>query len=414
MKQKITTYLLIFLLALIPRLVEAHAPNQSYVYLQVYKDAIHGRYEMNIKEANAVLGLDLSEDITQAELQAYKNQLVQYYTPRVRFSTDGTKYDVEFGGLQVLTAGRQGTFIQLDFVLTNVSEVPDKLEVFYDVVFEKKTDHQGLLLIEYNWKAGVRENESIPSLFFDKNDKTQELDLTDGSIMQGFIALIIEGIWHIWIGIDHILFLLALVLPAVITRGSSDSTIYPSLLKPGTWRNITWSPVMKFRPALIYIVKIVTFFTISHTITLSLAALQIIILPSRFVESIIAISIALAAYHNIRPIFKGKEWTIAFGFGLFHGFGFASVLADIGLSGEYLGWSLLGFNIGVEIGQLAIILAIFPVLYFLRKAKIYNYLLVFGSVILIFISLYWFVERAFDYDLQLGNFLFGIYDSIFN
>ena len=76
-----------------------------------------------------------------------------------------------------------------------------------------------------------------------------------------------------------------------------------------------WIPVEKFKPAFMYILKIVTFFTISHTITLGLAASQIILLPSRLVESIIALSIALAAYHNIQPILKGKEWMIAFIFG---------------------------------------------------------------------------------------------------
>ena len=96
-------------------------------------------------------------------------------------------------------------------------------------------------------------------------------------------------------------------------------------------------------------------------------------LPSRLSESVIAISIALAAYHNIQPIFKGKEWTIAFIFGFFHGFGFASVLAELG-SGEYLGLTLFGFNLGVEIGQIAVIIVIFPILYAIRKSRPYNYL----------------------------------------
>ena len=117
-----------------------------------------------------------------------------------------------------------------------------------------------------------------------------------------------------------------------------------------------WIPVERLKPALKNVVKIVTFFTIAHSITLCLAAFQIISLPPRLIESIIAISIALAAIHNIYPLFSGKEWLIAFVFGLFHGFGFASVLAEKGLAGNYLGLSIFGFNLGVEIGQLAIIL----------------------------------------------------------
>ena len=100
-----------------------------------------------------------------------------------------------------------------------------------------------------------------------------------------------------------------------------------------------------------------------------------------------------------------KDWVIAFIFGLFHGFGFASGLGDLGLTGEFLTLSLLGFNIGVEVGQLVIIAVIFPVLYFFRKHKFYPQLLVYMSVLLIIISLYWCVERVFDINLLLDDYL---------
>ena len=166
-----------------------------------------------------------------------------------------------------------------------------------------------------------------------------------------------------------------------------------------------WIPVERLRPALKNVVKIVTFFTIAHSITLCLAAFEIISLPPRLIESIIAISIALAAIHNIYPLVSGKEWLIAFVFGLFHGFGFASVLAEKGLGGNYLGLSVFGFNLGVEIGQLAIILLVFPILYLLRKTFLYPKIRVFGSAILILFSLYWFVERAFNIDFPVGRII---------
>jgi hypothetical protein len=219
--------------------------------------------------------------------------------------------------------------------------------------------------------------------------------------------------WHIWIGLDHILFLLALVLPAVVRR---KKTVLSGLSNSGAsselnakWPLQMWNPVLKFKPAFLYIVKIVTFFTIAHSLTLSLAALELVILPSRFVESVIALSIALAAYHNIRPIFGNREWIIAFGFGLFHGFGFASVLSGKGLSGEFMTLSLLGFNVGVEIGQIVIICMIFPVLFLLRKSISYPKILAYGSIILILISLFWFTERVFDINLLLDDYLMKIY-----
>ncbi|MEO1625725.1 MAG: HupE/UreJ family protein, partial [Bacteroidota bacterium] len=135
-------------------------------------------------------------------------------------------------------------------------------------------------------------------------------------------------------------------------------------------------------------------------------------LSSRWVETIIAFSIALAALHNIVPIFKTREWLIAFGFGLFHGFGFASVLGEKGLSGDFMVLSLLGFNVGVELGQVLIICMIFPVLFLIRKTKLYPYIITYGSALLIFISLYWVIERGFEVDLPLGAYFWKVYNSI--
>jgi hypothetical protein len=109
---------------------------------------------------------------------------------------------------------------------------------------------------------------------------------------------------------------------------------------------------------------------------------------------------------------KGKEWIIAFLFGLFHGFGFASVLADIGLGSDYLTLSLLGFNIGVEIGQLIIVLIIFPVLFLLRKTPYYRPMLIYGSIFLILIALNWFSDRSLGTDLPLDNIVEKIYKKL--
>ncbi|MEM9820357.1 MAG: HupE/UreJ family protein, partial [Bacteroidota bacterium] len=243
-------------------------------------------------------------------------------------------------------------------------------------------------------------------------EEQQQLDLKDASIWKGFWALIKLGVWHIWIGLDHILFILALILPAVVRR-RDELTDMTTVLEVGPEYSKSWMPVAKFSPAFLYIVKIITFFTIAHSITLALAALGYINLGSRFVESIIAISIALAAVHNITPIFKSREWVIAFGFGLFHGFGFASVLGEKGLSGDYMVLSLLGFNIGVELGQLLIICMIFPFLYLLRRVNLYPKIVTYGSVVLIIISIYWFIERMFEVDLPAGKYFWMAYRAIF-
>ncbi|WP_203257040.1 HupE/UreJ family protein [Hyunsoonleella ulvae] len=377
--------------------VWAHHPDNSLMYLKVYENAnIEGNFHINVNELNDVLGLDLGKRTSLEKVKPYLETIKTYLLENTSFTHNDKAYTIEFTDDVEIWNVSFGDFVVIHFFLEDSANVPDEIDVTYKVFIEEEPHHVNLLGIEYNWKAGLFNNEAIIALDFNKSDWTKTLSLTEGSIWQGFVAMIKQGIWHIWIGLDHILFILALILPAVVRRKNDNE------VKSGIWN---WHPVEKFKPAFIYIVKIITFFTIAHTITLSLASLQIIVLPSRFVESIIALSIGLAALHNIKPIFKGKDWIIAFVFGLFHGFGFASVLGELGFNGEHLTLSLLGFNIGVEIGQLVIIAAIFPILYFIRKLKLYPKLLIYLSALLIIISLYWLVERAFDIDLPVDDYI---------
>jgi len=393
MKKIITRFLFIFIL-LSTLLSHAHAPEQGFIFLRVYEnDGIEGRFEIQAEDLNKIFNLKLLKEGNDiAAIQPYYKELKKYFLANSGFTSASGIHNITFKDLGILSTGL-GDYVQLFFDLDNVDPLPDTMDVTYNIAFKEAPNHRGFLTMEYNWKAGVINNESNISLYFTPSNPTDTLDLTKVSIWKGFVAMIKQGIWHIWIGTDHIFFLIALILPAVVWRRKEENL---SPLK-------SWKPVDKFKPAFSYIIKIITFFTIAHTITLSLAALQIISLPGWIVESIIAFSIGLAAFHNIKPIFKGRDWLIAFVFGLFHGFGFASVLGDIGLKDEFLVYSLLGFNIGVEIGQLVIIAAIFPILYLIRKRKSYPKILVAGSVFLILASIYWIIERVFDVNLGVED-----------
>jgi HupE / UreJ protein len=158
-----------------------------------------------------------------------------------------------------------------------------------------------------------------------------------------------------------------------------------------------WESCKEFRAAFIDVLKIVTAFTIAHSFTLSLATLQVVIVPARISESAIAMSVVLAALNNLFPIVQGKRWVVAFCFGLIHGFGFASVLADLGLSRGVLALALVGFNLGVEVGQIAIVGAFLPLAYLLRRTWLYRtFVLAGGSSAIVVIAALWFVERALD------------------
>jgi len=198
-----------------------------------------------------------------------------------------------------------------------------------------------------------------------------------------FLVFLREGIWHIWTGYDHILFLLALLLPSVLRRETGG-----------------WFGVNNFRPACLNILKIVTAFTVAHSLTLSLAALEIVKLPSRLTESAIAASVILAAANNLLPLVRERGWIVAFVFGLIHGFGFANALSDLGLTHGTLAITLFSFNLGVETGQLAIVAVFLPVAFLLRRTWFYEWsLLRLGSALIVAVAAIWLAERVGDFKL---------------
>jgi hypothetical protein len=403
MKKTIIQAIFILFL-LVPIAIYAHRPDRSLIYLRIYETAgIEGRFEINVNELNDVLGLNLGQHPEISDVRVYEDKIRAYILKNASFSSSFGKHDIIFTGEISKLRLYFGSFINFHFKLNNVVNIPDELQVMYSVFLEENPSHTNVLGVEYNWKAGLINNESVIALDFSRGNSTKTLSLTDKSLWKGFMAMVRQGVWHIWIGLDHILFLLALILPSVVRRIRNDPQTSKGQNTKSKFKIWRWEAVPKFKPAFWYILKVVTFFTIAHTITLSLAALNIVSLSARWVESIIALSIGLAAFHNVSPIFRGREWMIAFGFGLFHGFGFASVLSELGFKGEYLTLSLLGFNVGVELGQVVIIALIFPILYFIRKSRLYPKILLNLSIVLIIISLYWFVERFFEIDMPVDE-----------
>lgn len=375
----------------VPTSAAAHELGQSYLFLRIHDDSLVYRLEITVADVERALGFGWDvDDVTLEQVEERLDSIRAYVEPRFSMSSRGTELDHAFEGVDVRFL-EIADYVVLTYRVDDFAEIPDAVDIRYEVLFEVARSHRNLVVIEHNWRTATFNNEAIVSLILSPLDAEQTLDLSSSSILRGFIGFIWLGVWHIWIGIDHILFLVALVLPAVLQR-----------------REGRWEPVDSFRRALWNIVTIVTFFTIAHSVTLSLAALDVIRLPSRFVESIIAGSIAAAAWANLVPKLDIREWAIAFCFGLFHGFGFATVLGEIGMGREHLVLSLLGFNLGVELGQIAIICAIFPVLFVLRGSRVYPWILKSGSVFLIFVGLLWLFERTFEFNVPLVPIVRGV------
>ena len=361
----------------------AHTLGEGYVFLKNGAQGITGRIELTLSDLNDAIGLDQNTDgkISDEELTSKLDKVKSYITERLKFAANDTPLPYRYTTHKIMKVS-SAKFLMLDFVIENLQSSPDVLDIDYSLLFEIDPLQRGLLVVEENYRTGTINKEEKVSLIFSPKRQFQKLDLTTSSPFKEFLVFVGQGVWHILIGLDHILFILALILISVVSR-----------------KERIWEPVPTFHRAFINLIKIVTLFTIAHSITLCLAALEIVQLSPRMVESVIAASVVVAASNNLIPIFAGRDWLIIFCFGLFHGLGFASVLGHLTFSQQSLVIVLFGFNVGVEIGQLGIVCISFPILFALRKKNFYSPVFIkLGSIIIGIIALKWFIERAF----QLG------------
>jgi len=370
----------LFLLWLVlPSVLLAHATGESYVFVTVLNDGIEGRIEFNEQDVRDSFGLDVSDiDVTPEIVGKLRTAIEPYVLENFAIYVDGVSLSLEFGELEIADKLGENRFVQWHFDAPWIDGVPDRIELSQTFFFERNPRHRSLLLVEYNAKIDRDYGEEYTALIFSPNLSRQELDLTDISGTRRTREFVWQGTYHILIGYDHILFLFTLLLPAVLAR-----------------RGAEWQSVPKLSRAMLNVLTIVTMFTIAHSITLTLAALNVITMPSRWVESVIALSVLMVALNNLRPVVR-QTWIIIFLFGLFHGLGFATVMGHLTFRMVDLVRVMLAFNIGVELGQVAIVLVIFPILFLLRRQSWYvPVILNGGSVIIAVIALVWFVQRAF-------------------
>jgi len=345
---------------------QAHPAPFSFLDLLIDDSGVRGTIIVHDLDAAHDLDIEPAEQLLDPVMaMGYRARLQDLLGPRLRLVADGTPRLPAWTGLEVVPE-RFG--LKLSFTL---GPRPGRLDV-HAVVFPYDPIHQTFVNI---YEDGTLRQQSIltadaPSLRFFAGT-------TQGrwSVIRTFVA---SGIEHILIGPDHVLFLIGLLLPG------------------GTLRRLA---------------LIVTAFTIGHSITLSLAALDIVSPPGRIIEPLIALTIVVVGTDNLfvigdrrraggrsdgpaprdaRPLFAGF-------FGLIHGFGFASVLKEFGLPTEALVWSLVSFNVGVEIGQLVIVSLAASVLALAIRLRpsLDVPIARWGSVGVILAGTYWFVDRLF-------------------
>ena len=370
---------LLLLLLVLQGTAWAHKPSDSYLTLRADEGNITMRWDIALRDLDYVLQLDRdgNGELSWGEVRQRADDITRLATSRLALTAAGQPCALATTNPMQLDQHSDGTYAVLS-LSAQCPTLASPVKASYSLFFDVDPSHRGLV----QWIAPATKGvpEAAQALIFSTESADQTLALQPPSTWQTFSQYVVEGVWHIWIGYDHILFLLALLLPAVVKRQGGQ-----------------WVPVASLTGTVKEVVKVVTAFTLAHSITLSLAGLQIISLPSRLVESVIAASVIVAALNNLRGTVEGKRWLMAFGFGLIHGFGFASVLADLGLPQGALVLALVGFNVGVELGQLAIVAVFLPLAFWLRATRFYRVgLLMAGSVVVAMLASWWLAQRLFD------------------
>jgi hypothetical protein len=360
----------------VPAPAQAHKASDSYLALAVTSTGVEGQWDIALRDLEQAVGLDGNGDgaIAWGELKAQHRAVASYAMPRLGLAADSAPCE-KLVTEHLVDSHTDGAYAVLRFSAA-CATAPRQITVSYRLLADLDPLHRGLLRVV----AG--ENTHTAVLGPDAPEFRLVVDEAPDLLSQ-FLGYLWQGVWHIWIGFDHILFLISLLLPAVLRR-----------------RDGRWQAVATFREAVFEVLKVVSAFTLAHSITLTLATLGILSLPSRLVESSIAASVVLAALNNVYPMFDRKLWLVALGFGLIHGLGFAGALEELGLPRHTLAVSLLAFNLGVELGQLAIVALFLPLAFLLRETVLYPRVIVgTGSVAIAAVAGIWLLERALDLEL---------------
>ena len=354
-----------------PLVASAHNPDTSYVRCLVADDRVELRLTCDVFTLLKIADLDADHDqrLTRDELRAATPAIQRFLRAHVALELNGQPADFGEALEPVWPTGASDTIAAPDWHAAasliafpfrkTVSVPPREVALTFTFFASLGARHTVLGVFEHGGQTQeVTFTEAEPDYLFDATFTATSAPEPIPAALRRFLRL---GISHIFFGYDHICFLLALI---VVSRFGE-------------------------------LVKIVTSFTVAHSITLILAALKIVTLPSRLIECGIALTIVYVAAENLWRKNITLRWLLTFFFGLIHGFGFANVLAGLGLPRAATIRCLLAFNVGVELGQLVIVTAALPLVLLLARWRHGPKAVVAVSIAVGVFGLGWFVERAF-------------------
>ena len=355
----------------------AHSSSNSYLTLSATDNQLTLRADIHLRDIDLIFDLDSNRDgqITWGETRARSAELNTWLAQGIQLSESGQICALGAPDLQA-SQHADGTYLSAQWAascsgMADVSSAD--LTLRYGLIFAQDNLHRGLLKVDFpGYQSSALLSPERPEA---------QVSQADSSALKVFGRYVVEGVWHIWIGIDHILFLLSLLVLAP--------------LQPSRQRVTQWRAAAQARPVVLDVLAVVTAFTVAHSITLGRSILKWLEPSADLIEPAIALSVVLAALNNLFGWSALKRWRLAFVFGLVHGFGFANVLLDLGLPPSALAAALGGFNVGVELGQLAIVLAFLPLAWWLRNTRFYRWVVVAGgSLAIVVLGLFWTLERT--------------------
>ncbi|HWY23785.1 MAG TPA: HupE/UreJ family protein [Nevskia sp.] len=359
---------------------QAHKASTSYLRLEVDGAALAGRWDIGLRDLDYAIGLDASGDgeLTWGEVQQAQARIGAYALSRLAVSADGRPCELHLNGLRIVEHG-DGNYAVLD-LSGSCPHAPLSLALRYSLLFELDTLHRGLLDLRFQ---GVDEGER--SGLFSPQQPELRFARAHGDPLTVFTQYFRAGLWHVWSGLDHMLFLAGLFLPAVLRRHHG-----------------AWLPAPRLGVAVRDTTVMVTAFTLAHACTLSLAATGAFTLPSRLVECGVAATVLFAGLNNLVPMVYRELYWLAGAFGLIHGAAIATALIELGLPPGSRVWALLAFNLGVEAAQLSVLLAVIPPSFVCRHSVWYRRLvLIPGSLLVTLAGLSWLIERGLAVDLGI-------------
>lgn len=365
-----TRVFLTLLLCVLAGGAQAHKASDSFLYWDAANQEVPGRLDIALVDLARAMSLDSDGDgqLRWGELEAQQSEISAYLASQITLLANAETCSARWR-LAGLTQHSDGNYLAMEFRpnCPEASELPG--EIRYDLFFEDDPLHRALVMTR------VAGTERLAVLSPDQ----RSLNLAETPNMwETAREFIWEGMVHLWIGYDHMLFLLALVLPAALRRQDGR-----------------WVVEDRVSVAIKDVALIVTAFTVAHSITLVIATLGLVNLPIAWVETFIALSIVAAAINIVWPFLGQRRYLIGFGFGLIHGFGFASVLSGFMAHASSRLVALASFNIGVELAQLAIVVVVVPLIFLLRRQWLYQrVLLPAGVVAIVLTGMFWVWERA--------------------